>query len=95
MKRQLAARRCALLLCAIVLLSGALLILHAGCECSPSTCPVCTMLAQNAENFLYLPMVFVGVGALGIWSETRPSRSAENRFAPDATPVRRKVKLLN
>lgn len=93
MKQRKIAIALVILLCASVLLSGTLLILHTGHECHRASCPVCAALARSMEAILGL---LAALMVLGLF--TNPNRrclcvSPENRFVPDWTPVRRKVKL--
>lgn len=83
-----------LLLCVTVLLSGTLLILHAGHDCRPAACPVCAILAQTAGAFLSSVAVLVSLALLHDMKRLLYA-SPENRFVPERTPVRRKVKLLD
>lgn len=82
-----------LLLIATALLSGALLILHPSHECHQAACPVCALLERGAESFLCLLIGFAGLGLLSEAGRRCLCLSPENRFLPDRTPVRLKVKL--
>ncbi len=93
MKRRKIAWMLILLLCAMALLSGALLILYADHECRQVTCPVCIILARNTESFLSLLIASASIGLLGGLDKYCVYMSPENRFIPDWTLVRRKVKL--
>ena len=83
------------LLCAAVLLSGALLVFHAGHACHDQACVLCPILE-------HCKMALLGVlaiaAAASLWMREgapSPSTPKENRFDPEWTLVRRKVKLLN
>lgn len=93
MKQRRFAFALALFLCAAALLSGALLVLHADHSCHPASCTVCTNLARDAESFLCLMAAFAGMGLLIALNKHCLCASAENRYVPDWTLVRRKVKL--
>ena len=85
----------AVLLCAVSLLSGTLLVLHADHVCCESACTVCPILARCMEIFLGVLAVFAAgsfLGDVGIGCCYGPP---ESRFVPEWTLVQRKVKLLN
>ncbi|MBQ8313777.1 MAG: hypothetical protein IJX84_11325 [Clostridia bacterium] len=94
MKHRRIAFALALLLGATALLSGTLLILHDGHECHQTACPLCTGLIQGLE-LLRMLAILAGVGLLISMRSLASSCLSENRYLPDWTPVRRKVKLLN
>ena len=81
-----------LMLCATVFLSGTLLILHTEHECHHAECSIC-MALQREEIALYIIAMLV-VGSLAL-STSGGAVLWEDRYLPDWTPVRRKVKLLN
>ena len=93
MKQRRIATALVLLFCATALLSGALLILHTGHDCHQVICPICTMLTRNTESFLCLLLTCVGMCYLFDVGKYRLLYVSENRFVPDWTLVRRKVKL--
>ena len=84
-----------LLLCATTLLSGTLLILHADHGCHQTACPICTALARSVETFLRAAAMLASIGLYIDVSCKFGFEAPENRFVPDWTPVRRKVKLQN
>ena len=95
MKQRIIALVLILLVCATALLTSPHLILHADPECHQTACPVCKMLVQNDEGFICLLAALVGAGLFSIPDQHFLHASPENRFVPDWTLVRRKVKLLD
>jgi len=93
MKQRRIALALILLLCATALLSGTLLVLHADHACHPASCPVCMNLARDTDSFLCLMAAFAGMGLFLSLHRQSLYPSAENRYVPDWTLVRRKVKL--
>lgn len=96
MKRRRLARALIMLLCIAVLLSGTLLILHTRHDHMHrvAECPVCMALERRAEAslcILSMLAIFGMIGSLALCG----FNLGENRFLPDWTPVRRKVKLLD
>lgn len=84
----------ALLLCALLLLSGTLLVLHADHTCTGSTCAICPILARCMEIMLCAAVLSVG-NFMCIAESGRRYAPSENRFEVEWTPVRQKVKLLD
>lgn len=95
MRRRRIALFLALFIFAFALLSGTLLILHTDHECHLAICPVCILLDQNFECFLGLFCIFTGIRPLFDLAGRYLVSLSENRFIPDWTPVRLKVKLLD
>jgi len=93
MKRNAPVKALAVLLCGVLLLSGTLLVLHADHACHPASCPVCMNLARDTDSFLCLMAAFAGMGLFLSLHRQSLYPSAENRYVPDWTLVRRKVKL--
>ena len=93
MKQRRFALALALFLCAAALLSGTLLVLHAEHGCRAASCSVCAGLSRNDESFLCLMTAFAGAGLMIALSKHCLCALAENRYVPDWTLVRRKVKL--
>lgn len=84
-----------LLLCATAVLSGTLLILHADHSCHQTACPICTALTRSFESFLRAAAALALISLYTDLSRSFGFGLSENRFVPDWTPVRRKVKLLD
>ena len=93
MKNRKTAWLLVMLLCVTVVLSGTLLVLHADHACHPASCPVCMNLARDTDSFLCLMAAFAGMGLFLSLHRQSLYPSAENRYVPDWTLVRRKVKL--
>ncbi len=81
-------------LCAALLLSGALLVFHAGHACRNQACALCPIL-ENCRSALAGAWLLCAAIALGAAAGEKACAAVENRFDPDETPVRQKVKLLN
>lgn len=96
MKRRKLARALILLLCIAVLLSGTLLILHTRHNHihRVAECSICMALERRAEASLCSLSMLTLFGLIGSLSLCAFGLG-ENRFLPDWTPVRRKVKLLD
>ena len=95
MKNRKIAWLLAMLLCVAVVLSGTLLILHADHECSQTACPVCMVLMRSDESFLCAVAMMAATGLCVDICHGFGFDPPENRFVPEWTPVRRKVKLLD
>jgi len=93
MKRGKRTAALAWFMCAVMLVFGTLLVLHADHACHPASCPVCMNLARDTDSFLCLMAAFAGMGLFLSLHRQSLYPSAENRYVPDWTLVRRKVKL--
>lgn len=95
MKHSKWAATLAIVLCAAALLSGTLLVLHADHACCGDSCRICPVLARCLDVILGMIAVISLTGILTSTGAGRQFRFLENRFVPDWTLVRLKVKLLN
>jgi len=95
MKRRGIAWTLTVLLCANLLLSGILLVLHMDHTCHSTACTICIALAQSVEHFLAMIAILAAVGLYCDVQLYRCYGPPENRFDPGWTLVRQKVKLLD
>ena len=95
MKRGKRTAAMAWFMCAVMLVFGTLLVLHADHICHDHTCVICPILARCMEIFLCALAVFTAAGFSGDTGMGRCYGPPENRTVPEWTLVQRKVKLLN
>ena len=93
-KRKISAALAILLIISMVL-SGTLLILLAEHECHDVICHTCLEIARRVEMLLGSIALLIAVGMFTAESCDHIFGPPEDRYVPDWTPVRRKVKLLN